>query len=119
MEVVTGAGMQDQSGAAFVLSRMQGLFTRLKVVFGDSAYGRQGLPKWVFQTFGWILQTVLRPVHTKGFVVLPKRWIVERTFAWIARYRRHSKDYEKTTASSEAMIYIAMINLMSRRLANH
>ena len=80
--------------------------------------GRQGLPKWVFETFGWILQTVLRPVHTKGFVVLPKRWIVERTFAWIVRYRRHSKDYEKTTASSEAMIYIAMINLMSRRLAN-
>jgi putative transposase len=89
-----------------------------KVVFGDSAYGRQGSPEWVHQTFGWILQTVLRPVHTKGFVVLPKRWIVERTFAWIVRYRRHTKDYEKTTASSEAMIYIAMINLMSRRLAN-
>ena len=118
MVVVTGAGMQDENGAAFVLSRMHGLFSRLTVVFGDSAYGRQGLPKWVFETFGWILQTVLRPVHTKGFVVLPKRWIVERTFAWIVRYRRHSKDYEKTTASSEAMIYIAMINLMSRRLAN-
>jgi transposase len=58
-----------------------------------------------------------KSVYT-GFVVLPKRWIVERTFAWIVRYRRHSKDYEKTTASSEAMIYIAMINLMSRRLAN-
>jgi putative transposase len=118
MVVVTGAGMQDENGAAFVLSRMHGLFARLKVVFGDSAYGRQELPEWVHQTFGWILQTVLRPVHTKGFVVLPKRWIVERTFAWIVRYRRHTKDYEKTTASSEAMIYIAMINLMSRRLAN-
>lgn len=55
------------------------------------------------------LQTVLRPVGLKGFVVLPKRWVVERTFAWLARYRRHSKDYERTTESSEAMIYIAMM----------
>jgi len=60
---------------------------------------------------------VLRPVATKGFVVLPKRWIVERTFSWIVRYRRHSKDYERNPETSEAMIYIAMINLMSRRLA--
>ena len=53
----------------------------------------------------------------KGFVVLPKRWVVERTFAWLARHRRHSKDYEKTTSSAEAFIYIAMISLMSKRLA--
>jgi putative transposase len=118
MVVVTGASMQDENGAAFVLSRMRGLFARLKVIFGDSAYARQGLPQWVRETFGWILQTVRRPVHARGFVVLPKRWIVERTFAWIARYRRHSKDYETNAESSEAMIYIAMLNLMSRRLAN-
>ena len=62
---------------------------------------------------------MLRPVGLKGFVVLPKRWIVERTLAWLARYRRHSKDYEKTTASSEAMTHVAMINLMTKRLANH
>ena len=93
-------------------------FRRLKVIFGDSAYGRSGLPDWVQETFGWILQTVLRPVGVQGFVVLPKRWIVERTFAWLARYRRHSKDYEKTVASSEAVTYIAMISLMSKRLAN-
>ena len=86
MVVVTGAGIQDENGAAFVLSHMQGLFTRLKVVFGDSAYGRQELPEWVRETFGWILQTVLRPVRAQGFVVLPKRWIVERTFAWLVRY---------------------------------
>jgi putative transposase len=86
-------------------------------VFGDVAYGRNDLPQWVEQTFGWILQTVLRPVGVKGFVVLPKRWIVERTLAWLVRHRRHSKDYEKTTASSEAMIYIAMISLTSKRLA--
>jgi putative transposase len=61
---------------------------------------------------------VLRPVGAKGFVVLPKRWIVERTFAWLARCRRHSKDYERSTESSETMIYLSMIALMSRRLAH-
>ncbi len=116
--VVHGAGWQDQNGAEWVMDQLGEQFRRLKVIFGDLAYGRSGLPDWVKETFGWALQTVLRPVHNKGFVVLPKRWIVERTFAWLARYRRHSKDYEKTTASSEAIIYIAMINLMSRRLAN-
>ncbi len=68
-------------------------------------------------TFGWVLQTVLRPVGIRGFVVLPKRWIVERTFAWLSRCRRNSKDYERTVRSSEAMLHITMINLMSRRLA--
>jgi putative transposase len=114
--VVHGAHWQDQDGAEWVMDKLGEQFRRIKVVFGDSAYGRSGLPEWVKETFGWVLQTVLRPVGVKGFVVLPKRWIVERTFAWLARYRRHSKDYEKTTASSEAFTYIAMINLMSRRL---
>ena len=59
-------------------------FGRLKVLFADSAYGRSGLPEWVCATFGWMLQTVLRPVGVSGFVVLPKRWIVERTFAWLS-----------------------------------
>jgi len=115
--VVHGAYWQDYDGACLVLTQLHQKFRRLKVVFGDSAYGRNGLPRWVKDTFGWILQTVLRPVGVKGFVVLPKRWIVERTFAWLNRCRRHSKDYERTTESSKAMIYITMINLMSRRLA--
>ena len=115
--VVHGCSWQDHDGACFVLMRLSRAFRRLKIVFADSAYGRCDLPAWVQETFGWILQTVLRPVGVKGFVVLPKRWIVERTFAWIARYRRHSKDYERNPETSEAMIYIAMINLMSRRLA--
>ena len=115
--VVHGAEWQDQDGAEWVMEKLGEHFRRIQVVFGDVAYGRSGLPDWVQETFGWILQTVLRPVGVKGFVVLPKRWIVERTFAWLARYRRHSKDYEKTTASSEAMTYIAMISLMSKRLA--
>ena len=90
---------------------------RLKIAFADSAYARDGLPEWVRTTFGWIVQTVLRPVQAKGFIVLPKRWIVERTFSWLVRYRRHARDYERNTETSEAMIYIAMINIMSRRLA--
>lgn len=114
---VHGAYWQDYDGACFVLTQLKQKFKRLKVVFGDSAYGKNGLPDWVRETFGWVLQTVLRPVGVKGFVVLPKRWIVERTFAWLMRYRRHSKDYERTIESSESMIYIAMINLMSQRLA--
>jgi putative transposase len=115
--VVTGAYWQDHDGACFLLMKLQRACPRLKILFADSAYGRNGLPGWVKATFGWILQTVLRPVGVKGFVILPKRWIVERTFAWLSRSRRHSKDFERTPESSEALIYAAMINLMSKRLA--
>jgi len=115
--VVHAACRQDHDGARFVLMRLQANSSRLTAVFADSAYGRNGLPIWVQATFGWVLQTILRPVRARGFVVLPKRWIVERTFAWIARHRRHARDYERKPATSEAMIYIAMISLMSRRLA--
>ena len=96
--------------------KLREMYRRLKVIFADSAYGRNDLPQWVRETFGWVLQTVLRPVAACGFVVLPKRWIVERTFAWLARFRRNSKDYERLPEVSEAMIYISMIHLMSRRL---
>lgn len=115
--VVHGAYWQDHDGAVFVMMRLRQSFRRLRVVFGDSAYGRNRLPGWVQETFGWILHTVVRPVAAKGFVVLPKRWIVERTFAWIGRCRRHSKDYERNPETSEAMIYITMMALMSKRLA--
>jgi putative transposase len=115
--VVHGASWQDHDGACLVMMRLRQTFRRLKVIFADSAYGRNGLPEWVKNTCGWILQTVLRPVGVKGFVILPKRWIVERTFAWINRHRRNARDYERTTESSEAVIYLTMIGLMSRRLA--
>jgi putative transposase len=117
--VVHDASIQDQDGALLllrVLDRLRSRFGRLKIIFADSAYARNGLPAQVKALFGWLLQTVLRPVGLKGFKVLPKRWIVERTFGWLGRYRRHSKDYERNTASSEAMIYIAMIHLMLRRI---
>jgi putative transposase len=94
--VVHGAYWQDQVGAHFVFHAVERP-GRLKIVFGDSAYGRDGLPGWVRGTFGWTLQTILRPVRAAGFVVLPKRWIVERTFAWINLYLHTSKDYERLT----------------------
>ena len=115
--VVHGAYWQDHDGACFVLMQLKANCRRLKVVFADSAYGRNELPAWVRATFGWVLQTVLRPVRAKGFVVLPKRWIVERTFAWIARHRRHARDYERNPETSAALIYLTMIGIMSRRLA--
>jgi putative transposase len=115
--VVHSAGVPDYDGARRVLDRMRGMFARLQLIWADSAYGKCGLPEWVKTQFGWILQTILRPVQAVGFVLLPKRWIVERTFGWLGRYRRHSKDYERITVSSETMIHISMIHLMSRRLA--
>lgn len=114
--VVHRASWQDYDGACLVFHKLRA-FGRLRVIFGDGAYGRKELPSWVKEVFGWMLQTVLRPVQAKGFVVLPKRWIVERTFAWLARYRRNSKDYERTWESSQTMIYVSMIALMLRRLA--
>lgn len=116
--VVHAADLQDYEGGLFVLHRIKKTFRRLQVVFADSAYGKCGMPEWTRRTCGVILQTVLRPFQAKGFVVLPKRWIVERTFAWMNRHRRLSKDYERLTANCEAVMYIAMIDLMSKRLAN-
>jgi len=115
--VVHGAYWQDYEGACCLLTKLDEVCPRIRRLFADSAYGRDGLPDWVRETFGWVLQTVLRPAGACGFVVLPKRWIVERTFAWLVRYRRHARDYERNPITSEAMIYISMIQLMSRRLA--
>jgi putative transposase len=71
---------------------------------------------WVAATCHFVLSTVLRPLGVRGFVVLPKRWIVERTFAWLGRYRRLAKDYEDTPQSSAAWIYLAMIQRMNRQV---
>ena len=84
------------------------------MVWADGAYA--AVVDWVRESFGWVLTTILRPVGAKGYVHLPKRWIVERTFGWFGRYRRLSKDYEHNPASSEAWIHIAMIHRLSRRL---
>jgi putative transposase len=117
--MVHSAGVQDNDGAPLVLKALDEVrsrFRHLSVVFADTAYSRNGLPALVMKKYGWLIQTVLRPARVKGFVVLPKRWIGARTFAWLGRYRRHSKDCERNPATSEAMIYIAMIHIMLRRL---
>ena len=117
--VVHAANLQDRDGAKLVLERLQHKFSRLRLIWADGAYAGQ-LLEWVRGLRIWHklrLEIVSRPEGVKGFVLLPKRWVVERTFGWLNRYRRLSKDYEYLTQTSEAMIHAAMINLMVRRLA--
>jgi hypothetical protein len=96
-----------------VLGRLPDL-PRLAVVWADGAYA--AVVEWVQQQFGWVPTTILRPLGAKGYIHLPKRWIVERTFGWLGRYRRLGKDYEHNPASSEAWIYLAMTHRMARKL---
>jgi putative transposase len=113
--VVTAADVQDRDGAKAVLLNVRGLLPRLRVIFADGGYAGR-LIGWVKRRCGWLLRTVLRPVGVAGFVVLPKRWVVERTFGWLVKYRRLVKDYEADIVMSEAMIYAAMLHRMLRRL---
>jgi putative transposase len=110
--VVLPADVQDRDGAKQLLAAVPGRLPRLQVIWADGAY--TAVAEWVRQTLGWILTTILRPTGVKGYVHLPKRWIVERTFGWLGRYRRLSKDYEVNPRSSETWIYIAMLHRMSR-----
>jgi putative transposase len=113
--VVHPADIQDRDGAKLVLEKVRHQLPRLQLIWADGGYAGE-LIHWVRSYCGWILQTVLRPVGVKGFVVLPRRWVVERTFGWLGRHRRLSKDYERHPATSENMIYIALIHRMSRVL---
>jgi putative transposase len=98
-----------------VLEPLIGTLPRLQKLWGDGGYAGQ-LIAWVHERAGWELEIVKRSDDMRGFVLLPKRWVVERTFAWLGKCRRLSKDYELLPASSEAMIRLAMIGLMVRRL---
>ncbi len=113
--VVHTASVQDRVGAKLVLARLAGRFGRLRLIWADGGY-LGPLIDWARDWGGWVLEIVRRPDGATGFQVLPRRWVVERTFAWLGRYRRLSKDYEALPASSEAMIYLAMTSLMLRRL---
>lgn len=113
--VVHAADIQDRDGAKLVLRKLLGQFPRLKLIWADGGYAGQ-LIEWTWQLGHWVLEIVKRSDDVKGFKVLPKRWIVERTFAWFNRYRRLSKDYETLPESSESMVYLVMIHLMVRRL---
>ncbi len=117
--VVTAANVQDRDGAKLLLEGLRHQFSRLRRIWADGAYAG-ALLAWV-----WALrprrrvrlEIVKRPKGVKGFQRLPWRWIVERTFGWLGRWRRLSKDYEGRPETSECLIRIAMIALMTRRLA--
>ena len=117
--MVTAASVQDRDGAMHLLDVLRHRCSRLRLIWADQAYAGD-LIAWVWALRRWRnvrLDIVKRPEGAKGFLLLPKRWIVERTFAWLSRYRRLAKDYEYVTQTSEAMIRVAMIHLMVRRLA--
>jgi putative transposase len=113
--VVHMASIQDPAGAKLVLTPLIGRFPRLKLIWADGIY-QGSLVDWVQDKLKCVLEIVRRPEEQRGFQVLPKRWIVERTLGWFNRYRRLSKDYEQDPRMSEGMVYLASIRLMLRRL---
>jgi putative transposase len=114
--LVHAADIQDSDGAKLLLRRALGRFPRLRRIWVDQGY-KAHFVAWARAVTGWAVEVVVRPKEQRGFAVLPKRWIVERTFAWLGRCRRLSKDYEALPATGEAWIHLAMIHLMLKRLA--
>jgi putative transposase len=117
--VVTAGDVQDRDGAKLVLEGLAEhteLIKRLKLIWADGGY-RGALITWVEEVFGWKLEIVEKQEGQIGFRILPKRWVVERTFGWLVRQRRLARDYERLPETSESFIYTAMIRLMVRRLA--
>lgn len=113
--MVHPADIQDRDGGKMLIQQLGGRFRRMKVIFADGGYAGRFV-HWAAGWYGRTVEIVKRnAAHT--FEVLPKRWIVERTFSWLGRYRRLSKDFETLVECSEAMIHIAMINLMIHRLS--
>jgi putative transposase len=120
MVVVTAANISDQQGAKLIFERLKAWPQRIKrlvLIWVDGTYEGVDFMKWTMDTYRWILETVKRSDDAKGFVLLPKRWVVERTWGWLNWSRRLSKDYEVLTETSETVIYIAMIRILLRRLA--
>ena len=113
--VVHPADIQDRDGAKLVFNRLLGRFPQLQLIWADAGYAGQ-LIEWVMSVSGWVLEIVRRPRNSHQFEVLPRRWVVERTLAWLGRCRRLSKDYEALPATTEAWVHLAMIHLMVRTL---
>jgi putative transposase len=109
--IVSEASVGDREGAAWLLLAIVGLFTRLKLIWVDGGYAGVDFAAWVKRWIGVRLAVVEHDPNTKGFQKLPRRWVVERTLAWLNSAGRLSKDYEFHLQSSEAMIYAAMIAL--------
>jgi putative transposase len=114
--LVLPADVSDGEGAKRMLEPMHQVLTRMRKVWLDGGY-QQGFVEWLAETTGWDVEVVRRGDVSSGFQVLPHRWIVERTFGWLGRYRRLSKDYEETTSSSEAWLWLAGSRLLLARLA--
>lgn len=114
--VVHSAGIQDRAGAEILFPGLYDRFSRLILILADGAYTGRVIG-WVREKFGMMMEIVSRPKGVRGFTLLPRRWVVERTFAWLNQHRRLSKDYEYLTDTSEVMIQIAMIGIMLHRLA--
>jgi putative transposase len=115
---ITSAKVDDGTAAPAVLGQLSAeAMRRLETVWGDSRYHNRALQRWLSRTGAkYQVQVVSRPRDAKGFVLLPKRWVVERSIAWLGRYRRLSKDYEYETAASEAWVKVSAINQMLRKL---
>jgi len=113
--IVTAASVSDPAGARLLFARLGGACKKLRLLWVDGSYRGQ-LVEWVSHHMRFVLRVTLRPEGAKGFVLLPRRWVVERTLAWLNQSRRLSKDYERLPQSSEAMIYLSMMRLMLRRL---
>jgi putative transposase len=114
---VTSADVQDRVGARCLLAGLKPFVPRLKKIWADGAYTGEKLADWCKEQGGWELEIVERSADTEGFAVVPRRWIVERTFGWLMRNRRLSKDYERMVQSSEGFMEVAMIRLILKRLA--
>jgi putative transposase len=117
---VSAASVGEREGAKRVLKRVKRMgkaVSRLPTIWVDGGYNGNPFLMWVMDVCHWVVQVVLRSEQAKGFVLLKKRWVVERTFAWLMGSRRLVRDYELLPQTSETLIYIAMIRLMLRRLA--
>lgn len=113
--VVHSAGIQDRRGARTLLARLAACFRSIQTVFADGGYQGEKLETRAKAMFGYRLEIVKRR-DTRHFELVPKRWIVERSFSWLNHFRRLPKDYEVKPQSSEAMIHIAFAYLMLKRL---
>ena len=115
--VVHSAGIQDRDGAALVFEKIRQRFNWLELVWADGGYNARQVKEAVAKQPGLRVEIVKRSDDTKGFVVLPRRWVVERTFSWFGRNRRLAKDYENLAASLAAFVTLAAIQLGIKRLA--
>jgi transposase len=111
------ADMQDRDGAPLVIAAIHDLFPWLRHLFADSAYAGDKLRNMLTKFGNWTIEIVPRTAGAVGFEVLPRRWVVERSLAWLNRNRRLAKDFEATIASAKAWLYLASVQLLIRRLA--